>query len=397
MYGSRGASTSPTGGFNIIKNSGRKITPAELLADRWADLRQMMEREGLDYLLAFGRGVPAEYGPFQYLSGVFPGHRGSLVAIARDGPVTLFATSETERLALQIEIAPEVEIVTVQQAGTQHPLDAFLRRIGGGTKLSLGLLGGVAMPQQDYGRLMSAFAASGQISDATQAFNAVRALKRPADIAGLRRGAAIADEGFTILQGDARALTERGIVGAVSGKVKAQGASTELIYASVGPFTGHRPTTRNLAAGDLLSLCVEIATPDGYWVEIGRLFAVGTLDKMSQAAADSCLRSLARGAEALRPGAACSDVASAMLEVLSRDGFKPSAGLGHGVGIDEEPPAVSQSSDAKLREGMAIVLHPSANRNGSVGALVADTYVITKTGAESLSGYSGQLGQLTMR
>ena len=63
-------------------------------------------------------------------------------------------------------------------------------------------------------------------------------------------------------------------------------------------------------------------------------------------------------------------------------------GYGHGVGIDDESPVISQFEDATITNGMAFALHPLlTNADRTLSTTVANTYVMKDGRSQALSNY----------
>ena len=87
-------------------------------------------------------------------------------------------------------------------------------------------------------------------------------------------------------------------------------------------------------------------------------------------------------AEKLKPGVTPKVAVEASDRFLESKGFPPESRMaGHGQGLDlGERPLMRRDEPAVMESGMVVSVHPTA-RTGHMAACIADTYVITKSGA----------------
>jgi len=343
-----------------------------------------MREAGYACLIVAGNGTIGAYGAMQYLTGYFPTARGAFALLNLDAPPMLLVRSDVERRAVLAEQAATCPVLVTNASGSDYAAaaGAAARKARPGR---IGVVGFQCMTAASGTALSTALGGS-HAADATSILADVRSIKTLDDAAHLRAAAEIAEAGLSFALSSVRAgMMECELAGLVEGVVRGRGAQLVLVYVSRGEFTGRRPLARRIARDDLLSVFVELAGATGHWVELGAVIAMPKASD-GQTRAVPCLESLRRGARALSAQATAGSVAAAMLDVLSAAQRVPSINLGHGVGIDEEPPWILEGSDAPIRCPAAIALHPSGtDATRADGCAVANTYLVHPDRVEPLS------------
>jgi Xaa-Pro aminopeptidase len=103
--------------------------------------------------------------------------------------------------------------------------------------------------------------------------------------------------------------------------------------------------------------------------------------------------------EAFKPGAKCSDIDTATINVFKKAGLMPLVKhhTGHGLGLEgHEPPWLDVGNKEPLRAGMVVSCEPGIYETGFAGFRHSDTVSITKDGAEIITYYPRNLDELTI-
>ena len=163
-----------------------------------------------------------------------------------------------------------------------------------------------------------------ELVDVSAQVASVKAVKDPEDIEELRATAAIADTAFEAFL--ERLCARRDAAGSSRARSSTSSAPTArgTRWSSSAPArtSCERPTAEPVAPGDLLTVFVEIVGPTGYWIELGRLVAVGELDAKREQLAETCLAA-ARAAEGeLVAGRTAGDPARAIDAVAEAAGLR---------------------------------------------------------------------------
>lgn len=95
-----------------------------------------------------------------------------------------------------------------------------------------------------------------------------------------------------------------------------------------------------------------------------------------------------KAAEAIRPGAACSDIDRIARDIITNEGYGQyfTHRTGHGIGLDShEFPDISLSCHEPLREGMVFSVEPGIYLPEKGGVRIENLFVVTADGARSLN------------
>jgi Xaa-Pro aminopeptidase len=364
-----------------------------------ARLRERLERvwaaledEGLTAVVVAGKGVIGQYGLLEWCAGYVPVVRGAYaVATPATEPALVVPTGadawyarrrtglEDVRVAGQGDILSEYDDLAAGVAAALAERGAATGRIG-----VAGLRHVVSTWEAER---LAAVLPDADLVDVTGAVSGVKAVKDARDREQLEATAAIADDGFEALL----AHLEPGRTGwelsaEVERAVRARGTRDSLVFISTGAYFLERPTAEQVEAGDLVTVFVEVVGPTGYWVELGRLVAVGEIGEERSRLADSCLGAARAAERELVAGRSAADPARAIDAAAAAAGVRVGIWHGHGVGVDHDPPVITAADETALVPGMAIAIHPNfSTADERLGAGVADTYVVGEGPAARLS------------
>lgn len=188
----------------------------------------------------------------------------------------------------------------------------------------------------------------------------------------------------------------------VSGPHTSQVSGHWLTMTGPGPSPGrpYGPTNRVFEPGDLL--CCDIGTAyHGYHVDHARTYTFGRPTSRQRFIWDSLQEMQARALESAVPGRTAGDVYRAAEAVAEERGlgdvFMTRAVtdfryVGHGVGVEiDEGPLLAPSDDTPLAEGMVLAIEPKVVIPGWGGMTLEDTVVVTRGGAQPLTGTGTEL------
>jgi Xaa-Pro dipeptidase len=169
----------------------------------------------------------------------------------------------------------------------------------------------------------------------------------------------------------------------------AEAPSFETIVAA-GPNSAiphHRPTDRELVAGDFVKLDFGAAYR-GYHSDMTRTLVLGEPAGWQRELYDLVAAAQAAGRAALAPGADVVEVDRAARAVIETAGHGPDFGhgLGHGVGLEiHEAPTVSPLGTGRLAARMPVTVEPGVYLEGRGGVRIEDTLVVRPGGPELLT------------
>jgi len=232
------------------------------------------------------------------------------------------------------------------------------------------------------------------IAGAGDPLESLRIRKDDAEIAALKRSAAVADavsEGVRSLE--IVGMTEREVADEIRGRLHAKGAtrlSFDVVVAS-GPNAA-RPYLRNrdreIRAGEPVILDFG-GFVDGYASDQTRTTVFGGDPPEGFEAAHEAVRAaLDAGVEAVEPGVTAGSIDRAAESVVVDHGFGENLihGTGHGVGLEaHEAPAIADGNERVLEPGMVFSVEPGVYVDGEYGVRVEDLVVVTEDGCERLN------------
>lgn len=224
---------------------------------------------------------------------------------------------------------------------------------------------------------------------------ALREVKDHDEIAHLRRACGIADRALTdLLESGAIAVgrSERSIARTLEFRMLELGAedrSFESIVAG-GPNSAiphHRPSDRELASGDLLTIDFG-ALVAGYHSDMTRTLGIGHLAGWQREIYELVAEAAAAGRKALAPGVDVVEVDTAARDVIAAAGYEDNFvhGLGHGVGLEiHEAPGIGAQGTGTLFCDAVVTVEPGVYLSGRGGVRIEDTLVVRPGGPELLT------------
>ena len=276
-----------------------------------------------------------------------------------------------------------------------HSAREAARVLGEGARL--GYQGG-QLSHASYRRLRRLH--RGGLRDVRQSVTLLRAIKDEAEIALMRRAAAIADEALHLVV--SRGLvgrTERDVAWDLQAEYHRLGADGEAFGAIVatgdhGAQAHALPRDRVIRAGELVVVDTG-ARADGYCSDITRTFAAGEPAEELRVIYAAVLKAQLAGLAAVRAGAhGRGDVDAAARAVIEDAGYgeRFGHGTGHGVGLQvHEAPSLGRTRGDRLEKGMVCTVEPGIYVEGLVGVRIEDTVLVTADGAERLTTHPKEL------
>jgi Xaa-Pro dipeptidase len=352
---------------------------------RWRRVREAMDREGLDGVLAYAPGWRRE--DLRYLADAQLRGSFAMLYLPRDGEATAF-TLAVDRDAF----APAGWVDDVRELDPPA-LDAVIDRLkAAGTRGSpsrLGITHAELLPAGLRRALDDGLCAATELHSATKLMSAVRLVKSEGELARLRHCGQITDAGWDALAGAlAPGVTEYELVAHTEARLKAMGATDNfMLIASGGDEVRGMtpPSERRLQVGDMVR--TEL-TPqcDGYWTQICRSAVLGSANEGQRESFQLFREAMEAGLAALRAGVTAHDVAMAENDVFRARGFGDYCtskftrvrGHGHGAHLDEVP--IVEGVETVLERNAVVIVHPNTYTPLAGYHVLGDPVVVTDDG-----------------
>ena len=231
--------------------------------------------------------------------------------------------------------------------------------------------------------------------DGTLALLRPRSIKSDAEIALMRRACEITAAGLDAAGEILRpGVSEREIANVAHAAMFEAGAEELGFDTAVasGPRAGLKhaaPTGRCLQAGELVFLDMG-AVVGGYHADLSRCVGVWPINLASRKLLDAGQALFEDTLAAVCPGNTVRDMYRAAAAAAAREGYAADYmpnGLGHGLGLSLfELPWLTPDDESPLAAGMIFALEPMLVRYGLGTAVIEETVLVTRSGAEVLSG-----------
>jgi len=250
-------------------------------------------------------------------------------------------------------------------------------------------------------------------------------IKRPEEIARMRRAGAILVDVLAALEGELRPGVTTGDLDAIAERM-IRGAGAVPSFLGYGGTRGAVPfpgsicasindevvhgipsATRRLRDGDVISLDVGCIW-QGWHADTARTFAIGPVSQKVAELLVATRQGMEAGIAAAVPGNRLGDVGAAIEAVARRHGYgvvRPFVGHGIGTAMHEDPQVPNYGrpgTGMRIEAGMCFAIEPMFNlgdddvavlddgwtvvtADGSISAHFEDTITITQNGAEVLT------------
>lgn len=147
------------------------------------------------------------------------------------------------------------------------------------------------------------------------------------------------------------------------------------------------PNGRIIADGDPI-ICDLAPRVDGYWGDSCGSFAVGAASPLFRRLFLASQEALATALEIMRPGLAINELDSRLRAVVDRRGFAYPHHSGHSIGTSvHEWPRIVPYETALLREGMVLMVEPSAYDQDGGGARLEWMVLVERDGCRPLAPF----------
>lgn len=243
---------------------------------------------------------------------------------------------------------------------------------------------------------------SAQLVSTSKVIETLRMIKRPDEIAKIKKAATIADEAFDhILSYIKPGVIEKDIALELEYFMRKRGASAasfDIIVAS-----GYRSalphgiaSNKVIEEGELVTLDYG-AVYERYCSDMTRTVAVGHVSDELKTIYDVVLTAQERGVANIKPNMTGKEADLTTRSYIHDRGYGEYFGhaTGHGIGLEvHEGPGLSPRTDTMLRENMIVTVEPGVYVPQVGGCRIEDDIVLTKGGNERLTNAPKQFIQL---
>ena len=360
------------------------------MADRHQRVATLMEEQKLDAMLFFGAG---QFSTDVYWLTDWPGGRETYI-LFQAGAEPLVITQLYNHVPMG-RVLSVIKDLCWAGANTAATMSALLGERGLSGK-NIGLVGSI--PYRHYLRFKEDHADT-DFSDTSGPFRMMRTIKRPEEIARLKKASELTDQSITaVAEGLTVGMREDEIPYLIEPVYLKEGGTAGIHFMTAMPMDDpHFPvpaqfhSNRKLQKGD----CLITEISGAYWGysgQIHRTFSLGepieSWKKLHAVAVEGYLAI----EETLKDGATTADIEDAA-EIIHRRGYSIYDDLLHGV--NQTPPIIQtrttkrhENTDITFRENMAITIQPNViTPNEKMGLQFGETVIVTKTGCERLNAY----------
>jgi Xaa-Pro aminopeptidase len=368
------------------------LTPADERERRLRVVREAMSEAGLDALVIFSRGDEFLRGRVQYVSDIFQWAGWGIVVLPISGETSfvgdpLWGLARAEAAGWVTDIRATFEPATeVASILSDHALS------GG----SIGLVGTADAAAAQHIRDLETALANASITDATDLFDDVRAVKSDYEIAKLYETSAILRSVFRALAAEIRpGVQERDVLAEAHRLCRQYGCLDGIAQIARPPFKFFGwGSDVPIQPDDLICIDLEWGGPSGYWLELRRCFSFGEPPDRARKFFELRQEVFSACVDTARAGTASTEIAAARDRVYERHGYElPTEPrfTSHGIGIDSLEPPWVPGKDRVLQERMVLSLHPDIvvtdpdDLAHLSGLTISDNILVTANGGRRMT------------
>ncbi|MDN3436836.1 M24 family metallopeptidase [Planococcus sp. APC 3900] len=361
----------------------------EAVKYRWNQLDSLMETENLDVVVIYGKGIITQYGFLYYFGGYYPILRPGFIIYAKEQkPIAYYTTRADSYLAKQMGFIDDARFLGT--GDVIHSEADLYKHIGDLINSyepdKIGVVGLESMMSSSQSSMLKNLL-DAEVLDITENIEKIKGIKSPDEQEGIRQSFSLALESFEEFKNAIRpGRTSAEIAADIEKVARAKGAIDTLIFIEEGPYFLRKPTSAKITNNSLVTAYVELIDENGYWVEKGGLFIVGEVSEEELELAQSCVSAIKEIQQTLKPGIPINTVAKIIDKHTDKLDVNIGIWHGHGIGVDHDLPILTDSDTSLFEEDMVISVHPNySDKKEKYGVSIADVFIITKDGAESLS------------
>jgi Xaa-Pro aminopeptidase len=378
--------------------------------EKWQRVRQMMERNNLDAIVA---RAPDNV---LYLTNYWTMKGYDLAIFPREGDPTLLVIEPQFREAQRTAWNKDVRFFPFYHAKDPRPpmiravelaVDVLRerkldRRVGielsQTSQICDRMVGEPTVYWQGY---YDAFRAGcHEVVDAAPLLAEARMIKTSQEIERMRLANELAAIGMEYARKNIKpGMKESEVAAMIEGHIHSVGVGYKgkvdmaraftLVWSGKGiatfTATSHRPVIENEPTLVEIWVCA-----DGYWTDLTKNICPGRLTPEYNCLLDQLLKIFADGIACVRDGAPLGEIDRILRKGIDNAGYpgQPSHPVAHGVGARaHEPPYSHQAAPGAMRSGMVLAIEPGVYWEGGGGLRLEDNFLVTAGGCEKLCSY----------
>jgi len=363
------------------------VDVSQELARRYENVRAAMAEHDLDALVVSGSEYSGFEGAVTYLSGFQIVHRYAYVVVPADGDPFVVFPAEARYVG-------EHGTAEIEQRFDPHPGGAIAAQARDAGWKRIGVYGlDYVMSVRDFRALEGLDVVPFDVE-----FDLARAVKSEAELASVRDSVRINTRGFELwAEAYAPGRTAAEVMAVAEEYFVAEGCgrlTMNMVLTAPGRSGVALPefkiARKDEVLGDFVLPSLEVAGPGMHWVEVSRAVAAegAPLSDDTKAMAEAYDEYFAAAGPAMRPGATCHDVHTAVSRGFLDRGYHLGHVTGHSIGMTMiEFPKVGEGVETELAENMVLSMHPHAiAASGEDCLYMQDTWLVTAAGGVPLAG-----------
>ena len=335
---------------------------------RHGALREQMNAYNLDALLIAARGDASSRGRLTYLANIRNFVEPcSIMLLPLEGAPVLFM--DPVRIYALPDWIPDVR--ATEDRGRE--LAICMSELGL-AKSRIGTIGFEdSLTLKDW-RSLSKGMPNAVFHPADSIYEAATCRKSKEEVSALRHSAAIVRRAADALEGLLRpGVLPVELIAEAHRSLRLDGCADAAVAFSRRPFQGlgcraggwliggTAPDSAPLARDDLIVIEMDVAGPEGYWVEIRRRYRFSAFPDDERRFWDMRCEAFDRAFALMKPGVDSAELEQAINEVYRRNGYSNHGQVSlhaHGTGVNAVEAPTCPGAARVLEAGMAIVLHP---------------------------------------
>ena len=354
---------------------------------RYTNVREAMQKNGLDYLVVSGSEYSGFEGAVRYMCGFHILHRYAYVVVPLVGdPVAVFPREATW-------VGDHSATFVAQREFPAHCGEWMADYLKEKRAKKVGVYGlEYVMNVRDYSALVKTGI---DLIDFDIPFDYARAQKSEEEIASVRHSMEINKAGvLAVFNAYKEGVTEAQLMGVAENLFAAAGTARKTMDMMCSGPNGSImpqmvfPTGRRIVGSDAMVYGLEIAGEGGHWVEFSRVLAPQGVDAVTREMFTAYQEFHDLAKLHMKAGATAVDVHRACAKPFQDRGYRLGHVSGHSIGMTMiEMPRIGEGYDFVLPENMTCSMHPHIMTEDRTHSLYfQETYRVGKEFGEALSG-----------